>query len=195
MRFQRPNGRSSASTAERRDFRLPSAITVCSLMPRFGQVRQCVSSSFSLALPDSSSRRSSGHPCIAATISWWIPPPILTTSSRVLVCARGMDPFRKHVIDYANVQDLMGDRLAVYQHRHYRSGNRGRCHTTPCSRIGHWTSDGNLILAIVLRMVLIFHVTFCINSFAHMFGSAHYHYHLSGRDHRLAALLTNGEVP
>ena len=52
---------------------------------------------------------------------------------------------------------------------------------------------GTVILAIVLRMVLIFHVTFCINSFAHTFGSAHYDYHSSGRDHWLAALLTNGE--
>ena len=52
--------------------------------------------------------------------------------------------FWKHVIDYANVQDLMGDRLAVYQHRHYQSWAIGAgVITTPCSRIGHWTSDGN----------------------------------------------------
>ena len=52
---------------------------------------------------------------------------------------------------------------------------------------------GTVILAIALRMFLVFHVTFFINSFAHTFGSAHYDYHSSGRDHWLAALLTNGE--
>ena len=52
---------------------------------------------------------------------------------------------------------------------------------------------GTVMLAIALRMVLVFHVTFFINSFAHTFGSAHYDYRSSGRDHWLAALLTNGE--
>ena len=102
--------------------------------------------------------------------------------------------FWKHVIDYANVQDLMGDRLAVNQHRHYQSWAIGAGVILPLAAglaIGH--PMGTVILAIVLRMVLIFHVTFCINSFAHTFGSAHYDYHSSGRDHWLAALLTNGE--
>ena len=102
--------------------------------------------------------------------------------------------FWKHVIDYANVRDLMGDRLAVNQHRHYQSWAIGAGVILPLAAglaIGH--PMGTVLLAIVLRMVLIFHVTFCINSFAHTFGSAHYDYHSSGRDHWLAALLTNGE--
>ena len=52
---------------------------------------------------------------------------------------------------------------------------------------------GAALLAIALRLVVMFHVTFCINSVAHTFGSAPYDYHASGRDHWLAALLTNGE--
>ena len=102
--------------------------------------------------------------------------------------------FWKHVIDYANVQDLMGDWLAVYQHRHYQAWAIGAGVITPLAAgwaIGH--PMGTVILAIALRMFLVFHVTFFINSFAHTFGSAHYDYHSSGRDHWLAALLTNGE--
>jgi stearoyl-CoA desaturase (delta-9 desaturase) len=102
--------------------------------------------------------------------------------------------FWKHVIDYTNVHELLGDRLAVHQHGHYQLWAIGAGVITPLAAgwaIGH--PMGTAMLAIALRMVVIFHVTFCINSFAHTFGSAYYDYHASGRDHWLAALLTNGE--
>ena len=52
---------------------------------------------------------------------------------------------------------------------------------------------GAFILAVGLRLFLVFNSAFFINSFAHMFGSRPYDVEVSARDHWLGAILTNGE--
>ena len=44
-----------------------------------------------------------------------------------------------------------------------------------------------------IRLVVVFHVTFFINSFAHTFGSQDYDPHSTARDSWICAILTNGE--
>ena len=48
-------------------------------------------------------------------------------------------------------------------------------------------------MAVCLRMVVVFHPTFFVNSFAHTFGSRPYDRPTSARDNWIGALLTNGE--
>jgi stearoyl-CoA desaturase (delta-9 desaturase) len=61
--------------------------------------------------------------------------------------------------------------------------------------IGWWIGHplGAFIMAICLRIVLVLHSTFCVNSFAHTFGTKPYAPEQSARDNWLGALLTNGE--
>ena len=52
---------------------------------------------------------------------------------------------------------------------------------------------GALIMTVSLRMVLVMHSAFFINSYAHTFGSRNFDGRLSAGDHWLGAILTNGE--
>jgi stearoyl-CoA desaturase (delta-9 desaturase) len=57
--------------------------------------------------------------------------------------------------------------------------------------IGH--PLGGLIMAVALRIIVVLHSSFFINSWAHTFGTRPHDGATSARDNWIAALLTNGE--
>lgn len=102
--------------------------------------------------------------------------------------------FWKHPVSYDNVRDLQKSRLIMHQHDHYQLWALGAGIGIPLAigaAFGHVL--GAFFLSVALRMTLVFHVTFFINSYAHTFGTATYDHNSSARDHWLGAVLTNGE--
>jgi stearoyl-CoA desaturase (delta-9 desaturase) len=97
-------------------------------------------------------------------------------------------------IDYSLVRDLEKDPVVAWQHRWYWtlvwSTNVG----VPLL-LGWMTGDilGMFLLAGVLRLVINHHVTFFINSLAHMWGKQPYTDENTARDSHLLAMLTHGE--
>jgi stearoyl-CoA desaturase (delta-9 desaturase) len=97
-------------------------------------------------------------------------------------------------VDYGLVRDLQKDRICAFQHKHYWTlvllTNVG----LPLL-LGWLTGDmlGMFLLAGVLRLVLSHHVTFFINSLAHMWGRQPYTDENSARDQHFLALITYGE--
>jgi len=93
-----------------------------------------------------------------------------------------------------NVPDLKKDPMLAFQHRHYVPlallANFGLPLLAGVIFHDVW---GMLILAGVLRLVWSHHVTFFINSLAHMWGSQPYTEDNSARDNGLIAVVTYGE--
>ncbi len=96
--------------------------------------------------------------------------------------------------DYDNVRDLRRDPLVMWQHRHYLTLVLTTNFGIPLV-LGFALGDvwGSLLLVGVLRLVVSHHVTFFINSLAHMWGRQPYSDQNSARDNALVALLTYGE--
>ncbi|HYM28450.1 MAG TPA: fatty acid desaturase [Steroidobacteraceae bacterium] len=96
--------------------------------------------------------------------------------------------------DFANIPDLKKDRMLAFQHRYYVplaiAANVGLPVAAGLLFGDVW---GMLILAGVLRLVWSHHVTFFINSLAHMWGSRPYTEDNSARDNPLIAVVTYGE--
>ena len=96
--------------------------------------------------------------------------------------------------DLSFVRDLQRDPLVMWQHRYYVpiavSMNVG----LPLL-VGWLGGDmiGTFLLAGVLRLVVSHHLTFFINSAAHMFGSQPYTAENTARDNAVVAVLTFGE--
>ncbi len=102
--------------------------------------------------------------------------------------------FWKHKTCYENVKDLQKSRLIMHQHQHYRLWAVMSGVLLPIAiggLTGHWL--GALLFSVCTRITLVYHATFCINSFCHMFGQATYDRNSSAKDHWLAALITFGE--
>ena len=97
-------------------------------------------------------------------------------------------------VDLSLVPDLQNDPIVAWQHRWYWTlvwiTNLG----LPLL-LGWLTGDilGMFLLVGVLRLVLSHHVTFFINSLAHMWGSQPYTDENSARDNHVLALITYGE--
>jgi len=96
--------------------------------------------------------------------------------------------------DFSNIADLKKDPLLAFQHRYYiplaLAANLGLPLAAGLLFHDVW---GMLILAGVLRLVWSHHVTFFINSLAHMWGSRPYSEDYSARDNGLIAVITYGE--
>jgi stearoyl-CoA desaturase (delta-9 desaturase) len=96
--------------------------------------------------------------------------------------------------DFSNIPDLKKDRLLAFQHRYYVplavAVNFGLPLMAGLLFHDVW---GMLILAGVLRLVWSHHVTFFINSLAHMWGSRPYTDDNTARDNPLIAVVTYGE--
>jgi stearoyl-CoA desaturase (Delta-9 desaturase) len=96
--------------------------------------------------------------------------------------------------DYKNVRDLQRDPIVMWQHKRYLLlvllTNLG----IPLL-FGLINGDiiGSLLLIGFLRLVLSHHLTFCINSLAHMWGKQPYNDKNTAKDNALVALLTFGE--
>lgn len=96
--------------------------------------------------------------------------------------------------NYDNCRDLQKDAVVMWQHKYYLpimlSANVG----IPML-LGWLNGDiiGMLLLAGVFRLVLVHHVTFLINSLAHIWGRQPYTDKNSARDNDILAFFTFGE--
>jgi len=94
----------------------------------------------------------------------------------------------------ANASDLMKNPIVMWQHRWYRTilivGGFG----LPAA-IGAMFGDpiAGLLWGAFLRLTVIHHTTFFVNSLAHYFGKRTYNADVSARDNWAVALLTLGE--
>lgn len=96
--------------------------------------------------------------------------------------------------DFSNIKDIQNDPVAAWQHRNYLT-------LVLVTNIGlpaligwiHGDILASLLLAGLLRLVLSQHVTYLINSIAHMWGKQTYSDKSSARDNPVLALFTYGE--
>ena len=97
-------------------------------------------------------------------------------------------------IDYSVVRDLERDPIAAWQHRWYWTLVWTTNVALPMA-LGWMVGDfwGVFLLAGVLRLVVSHHVTFFINSLAHIWGSQPYTDENSARDNWVISLVTYGE--
>lgn len=95
---------------------------------------------------------------------------------------------------FAQVPDLTGDRLVMLQHRLRLVLGIGLGLGLP-TLVGALLGRplGGLLWGGFLRIVLVHHTTFFINSLAHMWGSRPYSEGVSARDNGFLAFLTHGE--
>jgi stearoyl-CoA desaturase (delta-9 desaturase) len=96
--------------------------------------------------------------------------------------------------DYSNVKDLMKDPVIVWQKKYYLT-------LLLVMNIGlpaflgfiHGDIIAGLLLGGLLRLVLSQHVTYLINSIAHMWGQQPYSENSSAKDNTILAFITYGE--
>ena len=102
--------------------------------------------------------------------------------------------FQRHRTNYNNVKDLRQSRLVSHQHDHHVCWSLGGGIVLPML-IAWWIGHplGGFIMAVCLRLVIVLHSSFFVNSFAHTFGKKNYDHAQTARDNWLGALLTNGE--
>ena len=96
--------------------------------------------------------------------------------------------------DFENCKDLKKDSVVMFQHKHYLPLVLGINFGIP-TLLGLWHGDliGMLLLAGVARLAISHHLTFFINSLAHVWGSQPYSDKNTSRDNPVIALLTFGE--
>ncbi len=96
--------------------------------------------------------------------------------------------------DFSNVPDLQRDPIVMFQHKYYL-WLAIAMNLLPAIAIGWWCGDvwGGVIWVGFLRLVANHHVTFFINSLAHIWGKRPYTDSNTARDNFWLALLTWGE--
>ncbi len=96
--------------------------------------------------------------------------------------------------DYNNVKDLLKNKLVRHQHDHYIAWGFISGILFPLF-LGFLTGHtlGALVFSVCVRLTLVYHGTFCINSVCHTFGKATYDIHATARDNWFVAFFTNGE--
>lgn len=96
--------------------------------------------------------------------------------------------------DYHNVRDLQRDKIVMWQHNNYLLlallTNFGIPALFGILTGNFWAS---ILLVGFLRLVVSHHVTFLINSLAHMWGKQPYNDQNTAKDNAFVALLTYGE--
>lgn len=103
--------------------------------------------------------------------------------------------YQAHRYDnYENCRDLQKDKVVMWQHKHYiaivLAANFG------ITAFLGWLNGsvlGMILLAGVFRLVAVHHVTFFINSLAHIWGKQPYTDQNTARDNGVVALFTFGE--
>ncbi|MGA9574881.1 MAG: fatty acid desaturase [Lysobacterales bacterium] len=97
-------------------------------------------------------------------------------------------------LDWSIVPDLQRDRVVAWQHRYYWT-LVGLTNIGLPLLLGWMVGDvvGVFLLAGILRLVVSHHLTFFINSLAHMWGSRPYTDENSARDNWFLAIVTYGE--
>jgi stearoyl-CoA desaturase (delta-9 desaturase) len=96
--------------------------------------------------------------------------------------------------DYNNCRDLQKDKIVMWQHNHYLAIMLTANFGVPIL-LGLLNGDvwGMLLLAGVFRLVVVHHVTFFINSLAHIWGKQPYTDGNTARDNGILAFFTFGE--
>ena len=96
--------------------------------------------------------------------------------------------------DFSNIKDIQQDKVALWQHQHYLILVLLTNIALPAF-FGFLHGDiiACLLLGGLLRLVMSQHVTYLINSIAHMWGKQTYSDASSARDNPLLALITYGE--
>ena len=96
--------------------------------------------------------------------------------------------------DYSNCKDLQKDKVVMWQHNHYLPIMLIANFSIPMF-IGWLNGDiwGMLVVAGVFRLVIVHHVTFFINSLAHIWGKQPYTDTNTARDNGILAFFTFGE--
>ncbi len=102
--------------------------------------------------------------------------------------------FWKHETDYDNVKNLGKDALIRHQHRYYFVWVVLAGFVTPLF-VGALTGHllGAFLLSVCLRLTVVYHLTFFINSICHMFGISTYDIYATAKDNWFIAFLTFGE--
>ncbi|MCW8879587.1 MAG: fatty acid desaturase [Kangiellaceae bacterium] len=96
--------------------------------------------------------------------------------------------------DYKNVSDLQRDPIVMWQHRNYLALVLITNFGLPLLfGLINGNIIGSLLLIGFVRLVISHHVTFFINSLAHMWGSQPYSDENTAKDNPIVALLTYGE--
>jgi stearoyl-CoA desaturase (delta-9 desaturase) len=105
-----------------------------------------------------------------------------------------LSDYKSSEVDYSIVRDLQKDPVAAWQHRWYWTLVWTTNLAVPLL-LGWMVGDvlGVFLLAGIARLVLSHHVTFFINSLAHMWGKQPYTDENSARDQHFLALITYGE--
>ena len=96
--------------------------------------------------------------------------------------------------DYKNVADLQRDKIVNWQHQYYLTLVLLTNFGIPLI-VGFILNDiwASLLLVGFLRLVVSHHLTFLINSLAHMWGTQPYNDKNTAKDNPIVALLTFGE--
>lgn len=96
--------------------------------------------------------------------------------------------------DFSNIKDLQQDPVLQFQHKHYLALVLFMNIAVPAF-LGFLGGDiiAGILLSGLLRLVLSQHVTWLINSVAHMWGRQTYSDKSSARDNPILALFTYGE--
>ena len=91
--------------------------------------------------------------------------------------------------------DLIHDKSIQWQHRNLLALNIIMGYVFPILVCGLGWGDyrGGYFYASVLRLLIVHHVTFCVNSLAHYLGDAPFDDRHTPRDHYITALITLGE--
>lgn len=102
--------------------------------------------------------------------------------------------FGKYQFYYTNVDDLIRNRLVMNQAKYYAPWAVMAGVITPVLIGNFWGHAlSAFILSVCLRVTLVYHSTWCINSVCHTFGNRTYDLQGTARDHWLVAFLTFGE--
>jgi len=103
--------------------------------------------------------------------------------------------YQAHRYDnYENVKDMQKEKIVMWQHKYYLTLVLLTNFGIPLIA-GFFLNDiwGSLLLVGFLRLVVSHHLTFCINSLAHMWGTQPYSDKNTAKDNPLVAFLTFGE--
>lgn len=97
-------------------------------------------------------------------------------------------------VNFDNVKNLMSDPIVMWQYKYYLPITLAMNIGVPVA-LGLFFGDlwGMILLAGFARIVVAHHVTFFINSIAHMWGSQPYTDENTARDNAFFAFLTHGE--
>jgi stearoyl-CoA desaturase (Delta-9 desaturase) len=101
---------------------------------------------------------------------------------------------RDQKIRFENIPDLLKDKLVVWQHKYYLWLVVGVCFVLPTLLGAIWgRALGGLLIGGFLRVVVVQHMTFFINSLAHLYGERPYSLKDTARDSWWLGMFTFGE--